>query len=386
MLDLIILSLIFCLLLVLLKKKVNVGLSLIIASISLILFYTFSFEKIINSIHKTISDPNTIKLFLSLSLIRCLELVLRENNLLTKIMNDLKELVRNKKLIIISMPLVIGMLPSLGGAYFSAPMVDETTKDTNMPQEEKAFINYWFRHVWEPILPLYPGILLASALSSIELRTFILYNSLVSIFMLIGGFSLSMRRLDNPKTERQGQSNLKSQLLALFQSFLPITAILIMVIILNIELSYALALSVLILFLKYNYNKEKIYGAIKYGFSKEVFVLILGIMFFKVILEDSGAVSSLSQYFNQQGLPLFPILIIIPFIIGLLTGITVAYVGSAFPLLISLAGGISLNQMLLAFIAGYAGVMLSPVYLCLILTREYFKADISRFYRKYLYQ
>jgi len=204
--------------------------------------------------------------------------------------------------------------------------------------------------------------------------------------MLIGGFSLSMRRLDNPKTERQGQSNLKSQLLALFQSFLPITAILIMVIILNIELSYALALSVLILFLKYNYNKEKIYGAIKYGFSKEVFVLILGIMFFKVILEDSGAVSSLSQYFNQQGLPLFPILIIIPFIIGLLTGITVAYVGSAFPLLISLAGGISLNQMLLAFIAGYAGVMLSPVYLCLILTREYFKADISRFYRKYLYQ
>ena len=47
------------------------------------------------------------------------------------------------------MPMLIGMLPSLGGAYFSAPMVKEATSGIHMSQEEKAFINYWFRHPWE---------------------------------------------------------------------------------------------------------------------------------------------------------------------------------------------------------------------------------------------
>jgi len=36
----------------------------------------------------------------------------------------------------------------------------------------------------------------------------------------------------------------------------------------------------------------------------------------------------------------------------------------------------------LAFVAGFIGVLLSPVHLCLVLTREYFKADIWGIYKK----
>ncbi|MCX8069026.1 MAG: DUF401 family protein [Thermodesulfovibrionales bacterium] len=384
MFDLFILSFIFCLVVFLLKKKINVGITLIIASLCLMAFYLFSIEKILNTFKMTILEQNTLKLLLALSLIRCVELVLRENNLLTRIMDDVKSLVRHKKFIIISMPIVIGLLPSLGGAYFSAPMVDETTKDTTMPPEEKAFINYWFRHIWEPILPLYPGILLASALSSIDLRTFVIYNSLVSIVMLICGFVFSMRGLTDNKIIKNSES-LKVQILQLLKSFTPITIILIMVIVFNIELHYALTLVFVILLIRYKYDVKRIYEALKYGFCKEVFVLILGIMLFKVTLDNSGAVSSISQFFNQQGLPLLPVLIIIPFIIGLLTGLTIAFVGGAFPLLISIAGGSNLNQLILAFVSGYAGVLLSPVHLCLILTREYFKADVSEFYKRLFY-
>jgi hypothetical protein len=77
--------------------------------------------------------------------------------------------------------MLIGMLPSLGGAYFSAPMVKEATSGIHMSQEEKAFINYWFRHPWEYILPLYPGILLASAVSNIPL-----YNLMKANMVLRG--------------------------------------------------------------------------------------------------------------------------------------------------------------------------------------------------------
>ena len=37
---------------------------------------------------------------------------------------------------------------------------------------------------------------------------------------------------------------------------------------------------------------------------------------------------------------------------------------------------------MLAYAGGYAGVMLSPVHLCLVLTAEYFKADLGAVYRE----
>ncbi len=120
----------------------------------------------------------------------------------------------------------------------------------------------------------------------------------------------------------------------------------------------------------------------KYGFALEVIVLIIGIMLFKETMEESGAVKSLSSFFLEQGIPVFPILCLLPFITGLLTGHSVGFVGSTFPLLISINGGASLSVISLAFAAGFLGVLLSPVHLCLVLTRQYFKADLWGVYRK----
>jgi len=106
-----------------------------------------------------------------------------------------QSLLGNKKLSIISMPLVMGMLPSLGGAYLSAPMVDSATKNLNMAKEEKAFINYWYRHPWELILPLYPGVVLASAVSGVHLRELIILNLPAAMILFLAGFVLSMRNV-----------------------------------------------------------------------------------------------------------------------------------------------------------------------------------------------
>ncbi|MBZ5502692.1 MAG: DUF401 family protein [Acidobacteriia bacterium] len=86
--------------------------------------------------------------------------------------------------------------------------------------------------------------------------------------------------------------------------------------------------------------------------------------------------------FLEQGVPFLPIICFLPFLTGLLTGITVAFVGTTFPLVMSITGGASLANISLAFAAGFLGVLLSPVHLCLILTKEYFKADLWGMYKK----
>ncbi len=101
-------------------------------------------------------------------------------------------------------------------------------------------------------------------------------------------------------------------------------------------------------------------------------------------MDASGAVANLSRYFVAQGIPALPIICLLPFLTGLLTGLTVGFVGSTFPILISMGGEASLANISLAFAAGFVGVLLSPVHLCLVLTREYFKADLWGMYKKML--
>lgn len=374
MTDLLKITLVFAFILLLLRKKMNIGLVMLIAATLLIILYQMSLASVISTVKSAVANEVTIKLTIALSFIRMFELILREHDVLTEMMNSVKTLLKNRKIITISMPLLIGLIPSVGGAYFSAPMVADTTRDVKMSPEEKGFINYWFRHPWEFILPLYPGILLASAISKIELHSLIKANLPYAILIIVTGFIFAMHGLNGPVKPENALS--KKGL----WSFFPISAVLLLVVLFHIELHYALIAAVLLLLLFYRYKPQSIFKVIKHGVSPDVIVLILGVMFFKEVMEHTGAVRNLSLFFLQKGIPVFPILFLLPFITGILTGLTVGFVGSAFPLIISIAGT-STGAISFAFVSGFLGVLLSPVHICLVLTKEYFKADLWGIYK-----
>jgi len=65
-----------------------------------------------------------------------------------------------------------------------------------------------------------------------------------------------------------------------------------------------------------------------------------------------------------------------------LTGLTVGFVGATFPIITAMMGGhADPGAFTFAFASGFAGVMLSPTHLCLLLTIQYFKADMAGTYR-----
>ena len=373
--DLLRIAAVFLLILLLLRKKFNIGLVMLAASVALFFLYRMALPSIIKTCEHAVLNGVTIKLILALSFIRMLEQILREHDVLSRMMASVKALFKNRKVVTISMPLLIGLMPSIGGAYFSAPMVAETTRDVTMSPEEKGFINYWFRHPWECILPLYPGILLAAAVSKAELHALIAANMTYAFIMVVTGFLFAMRGLRGAiKTE--GTFPKKD-----LWSFAPIFAVLLLVSFFHIELHYALTAVVLFLFLFYRYSLKSVFSSLKHGFSIDVIILIFGVMVFKEAMENSGAVGNLSRFFVQEGIPALPILFLLPFMTGMLTGITVGFVGSTFPLIMSIAGNASVSTISFAFAAGFLGVLLSPVHICLILTREYFKADIWGIYK-----
>jgi integral membrane protein (TIGR00529 family) len=361
--------------LVLLRKRLNINYVMLIASFVLFILYWMPLHVIWKTCKDASLNSATIKLILALSFIRIFEMILREHAVLTQMMNAVKAMFRNRKVVTASMPLLIGLLPSVGGAYFSAPMVAEATEDTKMSPEEKGFVNYWLRHPWEYILPLYPGILLASAISKIELHKLITVNLTYALAMLITGFLFGMQ---GAKGMLKTEEKLSKKGI---WSFIPIAAVLLLVVIFHMELHYALIVSVVALFIFYRYSLKTIMSCLKHGFSLDIILLILSVMLFKEAMESSGAVRNVSQFFIQKGIPTLPILFIIPFITGLLTGITIGFVGSTFPLILSIAGNTSVSAISFAFASGYLGVLFSPVHICLVLTREYFRADLWGMYR-----
>lgn len=374
MADLIKIALIFTLMIFLLRRKWNVGTVMLLASGSLSVLYLLSPAKVFLAIRNTISSKITWELIIVLTFIRFLEAILRESNILGRMMQTMKALLRNPMAVTVSMPLLIGMLPSVGGAYFSAPMVDEATSGTDLTPEEKTFLNYWYRHPWELILPLYPGIVLATLLTSVDLRRYILINLPAALTMVAGGylFTRKIKREEHPKTPLPERFLL---------DFLPIIFLFLMVIVFNLSLSLSIVLMVIVLLLILRYPPKKVKHIVKNGFSLNVVLLILGVISFKETLEVSGAVNNLSLFFTELSIPTMTLLFFLPFITGLLTGITVGFVSSSFPLLLSLIGNDPAGFGF-AFTAGYVGVLLSPVHVCLILTREYFHADMGKSYRK----
>jgi hypothetical protein len=121
---------------------------------------------------------------------------------------------------------------------------------------------------------------------------------------------------------------------------------------------------------------------VRQSVSLNVILMVCGIMVFKGMLDASGAIEALPRFFQQSGLPPMAVFFALPFLVGLLTGLTVAFVGSTFPIIVAMTGGHAEPSVItFAFASGFAGVMLSPTHLCYLLTVRYFNADLAGTYR-----
>ena len=83
------------------------------------------------------------------------------------------------------------------------------------------------------------------------------------------------------------------------------------------------------------------------------------------------------------GIPQGLFVMLIPLVTGLALGLNVGTIGASFPVVLSLLGPAPgtwalLSVTVLAYASGYAGQLLSPVHICLVVTGEYFKTSLLR--------
>src|SRR6266498_4629706 len=97
MTDVLKITLVFIVLLLTVRLKWNIGYVLLISAGLLAVLYGMSFPAVISTVRSTVTDSITIKLFFALTLIRVLEIVLREKQVLAKMTEASRNILRRKR-------------------------------------------------------------------------------------------------------------------------------------------------------------------------------------------------------------------------------------------------------------------------------------------------
>jgi hypothetical protein len=304
---------------------------------------------------------------------------------------------------IMGLPAVIGLIPMPAGALFSAPFVEQTGQKIDGQPEWKSAINYWFRHIWEYWWPLYPGVIMAMFLfDMIATWKFFAVMGVFTPVVVYAGYRFLLRRHVNDLAEVKGSLE-GSNRRALFL-MLPITAVLLCAMVLptvfkvyfgetkEVQLVRLGSVVIgLVIALAIAFVDDLRQG--RRGFGKEIFKLkslgvlltLSGVLVFKALLDASGLLPVAAKELSESGMPVEIVIAFMPFIAGIVTGICLGFVGAGFPLVVALvaAGSMTpLAALVLAYGFGYMGMMLSPVHLCLLVTKDYFAASLKGIYRQ----
>ena len=365
------------------KKKLDLGSVILLASLLVGILSGMRVTAILENFLFALIAPTTLKLVGSILLIFTLGNLLNEGGNLKNINSSLEAFIRDRRVTLVIPSTLIGLLPVTAGAMLSAPIVEESGNKMGLTPENKTFLNYWFRHIWEYTWPLYPGLVLTSAILSVPLYRIVLAQLPLTLSAIFSGCIFGLSRLPYKFSSKKGKEEVIKGICSFLLSAWPILAIIFFVLVLKWELILSLLIIVGFTLATTRIKRERIFFVLKNSLSWRIVLLIVSVMVFKRVLEASGVLVRMPGVFNYAGIsPLF-VLFFLPFFIGLSTGVTTAFVGIAFPILLPFIGidNPNLTYVMLAYAGGFTGVLLSPVHLCLIVTKDYFKADFAGVYK-----
>lgn len=263
MLDLLKLAGILALIIVLIRLRWNLGLVLILASALTGLLFGLAPRDLVLVILAAAVDPLTLRLVVIVLLITFLGGILRSTLQLEGLIQSLSNLISDRRWLLALLPMLIGLLPMVGGAMFSAPMVAEASRGLNISRERQTFVNYWFRHTMEPILPLYPSLVVAAALMGVSLQGLAVAQIPLFLAALAGGVLFGLVGIQRSGAGRGAVGDRAATLLLLLKSIWPIVLILVLSIVLGLDLILSLLVTLAALVLVQRLGPRRLWSVVR---------------------------------------------------------------------------------------------------------------------------
>ena len=365
----------------LLRRRQPIGIAILVGGIFIWLCTDPTFKELKDAVIQMATTPRSYDLVGALYLVICLEIELRKSGCLAGMVEALSRMFSSRRFTLAVMPAFLGLLPSIGGARFSAPIVEEASKGFEAKPEDKAAINFWFRHIFEFSSPLVPGMILACGIAGVKIGDLIVHLGWLTIVAFILGWIVMVRGLKQTVATRTEVSNeeAKRHNMDFVLSLTPVIANVVLMVAFGLQASVSMIIVVvamiplLMFFNRHVSVKEVFIGALDY----KMFANVICILLFIALLESTGVLALLVAAFESSPLPVPVIIGFLSFIIGLLTGISQGHVAIMMPIVAGISMG-DLDLVGVAMVFGVAGQMVTPTHLCLTITVDYFKSDFFK--------
>jgi integral membrane protein (TIGR00529 family) len=390
----------FTIIIFLIRKKFNFGLSLIIGSLVVGIFSLQEIDLIeipkafskalIYDYDKQLFDFQTVELAILLTLIYILAKCMQETGAIKKLIDSLRTIFTKGETIGM-IPAVYGLMPVPGGALFSAPAIDEEGNKYNLDKNQKNFLNIWFRHIWFPIYPISSAMILITSekFSNIGIDTLILADIPVFIASIFIGYIILKRLTKNKPKQKNDVKKDYSGLIYLLPPILPVILYIILQFfgISQIRIFIiGVILSVILIFYMTDKTKKEYVDILKKSLTWKLALAIIGIMIFREVFEVSKANIVFKDIIAGSIFPTISMVVIIPLILGVITGYNFGSVALSYPILVPFFPAnlnfitlVGLTSMI--FMSSLLGYLISPIHLCNVLSSEYLKTDTTRMYR-----
>ncbi|MBO5168919.1 MAG: DUF401 family protein [Phascolarctobacterium sp.] len=373
------LTITMALIIFLLRRHIPIGPCMLAGGLLIWVVKTPELSYLVRAFTETLSLSRTYDIILALYFVMCLEIQLRTSGALEGMVKALQRIFSSAKFTLAVMPAFLGLLPSLGGARFSAPIVEEASKEIDITQEHKAAINFWFRHIFEFSSPIIPGMIMACSIAGVPFSEFIKHLFWLTILAFSTGWFVLIRpikQLDVTKNISADDEEASKNKMDLILSLAPviITFLLVVLFDFNASLSMGVVTAGMFFVLRFTNRyvnlKEIILGACDY----KMFMNVLCILYFIQILTVTNVLNEIVVAFQNSPLPVPVIIACVSLIIGVLTGMSQGHVAIVMPIVAAMQTG-SLNLAGVAMAFGVAGQMLTPTHMCLVVTVDYFKSN-----------
>jgi integral membrane protein (TIGR00529 family) len=377
----------FLLIPVLGRTKLKLSYVLLISAGVLSLISGIGFESTAQSVAELFkgSSLNTVLTVLMVSVLGGL---MKHYKTLDKIVETILLIVSSKKIILMIIPALIGILIIPGGALLSAPFINNLGEEMNIAPPKRAAINLVFRHVAMFLLPFSTGLLvIASSMPEINITKLVMFNLAYVVPVLFVGYMLYIKNIESEKStlkkEDAGKNFLK---LLLYTS--PITICVILNALTGLPFYITMIASVVCVYFLSD-KKDFMKITIKSINYHTVLMVAIILLLKEMILKMDDLLLIFGNLFKQSS-STFSVLVIFlvsSVFFGIITGNQTAALAIILPMVsqLNVSGNMLYIYVYFAFASAFIGYFFSPIHLCQAFTIQLMNVTTLELYKEYRY-
>ncbi|MDK9710938.1 DUF401 family protein [Acidaminobacter sp.] len=383
--QLIVVILSYLLIPILIRKKVKLSYTLLITAAFLSALSGIGGEAILKILRSLFTSTSSLNTILVVAMVSILGGLMKHYGLLERVVETLQRITGNKKVSIILIPALIGVLIVPGGAMLSAPFVNTIGEELGIIPARRAAINLVFRHVAMFVLPFSTSLLvIGSILPELNIYKIIGLNLVMIAAMLLLGHQLFLKEVKVQTVEKSGPRLKDLKDLLVYSS--PIYICVLINLIFGIPFYAAMLAS---LAMAYILSDKKDFVKIgKKSFNGHIVLTVMAVLVMKdVIIHMEDLMGLVNALFSASGsiLTVFAVIFFTSLLIGYITGYSVASLAVTLPLISELGASLGMLHIYTYFAFGCAfiGYFFSPLHLCQAFTLQLMGVTTNELYAQY---